>query len=66
MKRDPFQGPRLDSSLTFVNELSKVTHVADKVRDCFGNEGLLCHVAAHSFRVYGDKVSFRAVSGQSF
>ena len=38
MKGDPFQGSRLDSTLTLVNELSEVTHTADKVRDFFGKE----------------------------
>ena len=29
-KRDPFQGPKLGSCLTFGNELSKETHVLKK------------------------------------
>ena len=36
-KGDPFQGPKLGSSLTLRNELSEETH-ADKARDFIGKE----------------------------
>ena len=63
--------------LTLGNELFQETHVLTRKRlfgegatgwraAGSGNPGeLLCHVA-HSFRFFGDGVSFRVISGQSF
>ena len=76
-KEDTFQGPRVGSCLTLGKELSKETHMLTKQETLLGRVpgqraaglrnpgGWLCHVA-HSLWFYGDGVSFRVVSGQSF
>ena len=76
-KGDPFQGPRVGFCLTLGNQLSKETHVLTKQETLLGTGarvesrrvwnpgGLLCHVA-HNLGSFGDGISFRLVSGQSF
>ena len=73
---DPFQGPRVDFSLTLGNELSGETPVLTKQEPLLGrgtqmeSSGvrepgeLFCHVA-HSLKFYGDEANFWVVSDQS-
>ena len=76
-KGDSFQGPRVSSCLTLGRELSEETHVLTKQETLLGRGGraessrvreprrTALHVA-RSLGFYGDGVSFRVVSGQSF
>ena len=75
-KEDPFQGQKVGSCLTLRNELSKETCLTQQeillVRgtqaesSSVGDSGeLLCHMA-HGLGFYGDGISFRVVSDQSF
>ena len=78
-KRDPFQGPKLDSCLTLRNELSEETHVLTNQEILLGKgtrvesrrvreprRTALPRGVARSLWFYGDVISFRVVFGQSF
>ena len=74
-RKNPFQDS--ERGLTIRNELSRETHMLTKQgtllgrgtraeRSRVGNPGELLSHVAHSFRFYGDGISFRVVSGQLF
>ena len=77
MVSDPFHGLKVDSYLTFGNELSEETHVLTKQETLLGRgaqekssrvreprrTALPC---GSQSQVYGDGISFRVVFGQSF
>ena len=74
-KGDPFHGPKLGSYLTLGNELSEETHVLKKQETLLGRGNWMESsrvmepgrtALASSLRFFGDGVSFRVVSGQSF
>ena len=76
-KGDSFQGPRVGSCLTLGNELSQQTHVLTKQKTLLAR-GIWTESSRvrerrrtalpldHRLRFYGNEVSFRVVSGQSF
>ena len=66
-KRDPFQGPKLDSCLTLRNELSEETHVLTKQEVLLGKGGEQEGKGTQeSLGFYGDGISFWVVFSQSF